>query len=226
MHGGYSYCSGYIRRISDTACSPSNEYPSEPRHLAELVCDSRIGCATGPGAPKLITTTPMVLPYQSSEIPVPPKASRNALLVFDWLLKSTLLSFHSASSHTLMEAPSYQNTFCWCWHQRHSMSPCGPYLVTSNISPINEVNTKYNGQCSKKEPFATSRGQIRQIDKPIHTTMSSSEWTQDLLGGTKGPSLRSIVQLAIQNNAWPEGKKGNAHFERWGEKELHRELSG
>jgi len=27
----------YIQRISDTACSPSNEYPYEPRHLSELV---------------------------------------------------------------------------------------------------------------------------------------------------------------------------------------------
>ena len=104
--GGYSYWSGYIRRISDSACSPSNEYPLGPRHLSELVWDSRIGWATVPGAPKLITTAPMVLLYQSSEVPVTLKAGRNTLLGSDSLLKLTLLSLHSASSHTLLEAPS------------------------------------------------------------------------------------------------------------------------
>jgi len=97
---------GYIWRISDNACSPSNEYPFKPRHLSELVLDSRIGWATVPGTPKLITTAHMVLPYQSSEIPVTPKAGRNALLRSDSLLKLTLLSLHSASSQTLLEAPS------------------------------------------------------------------------------------------------------------------------
>ena len=55
----------------------------------------------------------MVLPYQSSEVPVTPKAGQNALLGCDTLLKLTLLSLHSASSHTLLEAPSDQITFCW-----------------------------------------------------------------------------------------------------------------
>jgi len=68
--------------------------------------DSRIGWATVPGAPKLFTTAPMVLPYQSSEILVTPKAGRNALLGSDILLKLTLLSIHSTSSQTLLEAPS------------------------------------------------------------------------------------------------------------------------
>jgi hypothetical protein len=52
----------YIQRISDDAFSPSNEYPSERRHLSELVWDSAIGWVTVPGVSKLITTTPMVLP--------------------------------------------------------------------------------------------------------------------------------------------------------------------
>jgi len=68
--------------------------------------DSLIGWATVPGAPKLITTAPMVLPYQSSEIPGTPKAGRNALLRYDSLLKLTLLSLHSASSQSPLEAPS------------------------------------------------------------------------------------------------------------------------
>ena len=48
----------------------------------------------------------LVLLYQPSEIPVTPKAGRYALLGSDFLLKLTLLSLHSASSHTLLEAPS------------------------------------------------------------------------------------------------------------------------
>ena len=44
------------------------------------------------------------------------------------------------------------------WHTRRSFPPCGPNLATSNISPNNKVNTSFNGQCSKKEPFTTSGG--------------------------------------------------------------------
>jgi hypothetical protein len=68
--------------------------------------NSRIGWATVPGAPKRFTTTPMVLLYQSSEIPVTPKAGQNALLGSDTLLKLTLFNLHSTSSQTLLEAPS------------------------------------------------------------------------------------------------------------------------
>ena len=96
----------YLRRISDNACSPSIEHPQEPRHLSELVWDSHIGWATVPGASKRITTAPLVLPYQSSDIPVTKKAGRNALLGSDSLLKLTLLTLHSTSSHTFLEAPS------------------------------------------------------------------------------------------------------------------------
>jgi hypothetical protein len=55
--------------------------------------------------PKLITITPMVLLYQSSEISVTPKAGRTALLRSDTLLKLTHLSLHSTSSQTLLETP-------------------------------------------------------------------------------------------------------------------------
>jgi len=58
------------------------------------------------GVLKLITITPMALLYQSSEIPVTPKAGRNALLRSDTLLKLTRLSLLSASSQTLLEASS------------------------------------------------------------------------------------------------------------------------
>jgi hypothetical protein len=53
--------------------------------------------------PKPIPNTPLVLLYQSSEIPVPLKAGRNALLWFDTLLKLLHLSLHSTSSQTLLE---------------------------------------------------------------------------------------------------------------------------
>jgi hypothetical protein len=45
------------------------------------------------------------------------------------------------------------------------LPPCGPYLATSKISPNNKVNARYNGQCSENELFATSGGQIWQINK-------------------------------------------------------------
>ena len=54
--------------------------------------------------PKRITITPMVLLYQSSEIPGTLKAGRNALLGSDTLLKLMLLSLHSTSSQTLLES--------------------------------------------------------------------------------------------------------------------------
>jgi len=114
IHGGYPYCFVYLQRISDTPCSISNEYPSEPKHLSELVWDCCKCWPTVPDAPKLITTTLMVLLYQSPEILVTPKVGWNTLLQSDFLLNLTLLSFHSASSHTLLAAPSHENTFCWC----------------------------------------------------------------------------------------------------------------
>jgi len=58
------------------------------------------------GVPTLITITPMELLYQSSEIPVTPKASRNALLVSDTPLKLTHLNLHSTSSQTRLDALS------------------------------------------------------------------------------------------------------------------------
>jgi len=58
------------------------------------------------GVFKLTTMTPMVLLFQSSEIPLTPKAGPNALLGSDTLLTLTHLSFHSTSSQTLLETSS------------------------------------------------------------------------------------------------------------------------
>jgi len=48
----------YILRISDNACSPPHNYQSDRRHLSEFVCDSNIGSATAPGAPKVLSGAP------------------------------------------------------------------------------------------------------------------------------------------------------------------------
>ena len=71
------------------------------------------------GVLKLNTITPKPLLYQSSEIPVTPKAGRNALLRSDTVLKLTRLCLHSTSSQTLLEASSDRNAICWwkCWCQ-------------------------------------------------------------------------------------------------------------
>jgi hypothetical protein len=109
IRGGYSYCWFTFRyRLR------SFKWISlRTRHLSELGWDSRIGWATVPGAPKLLITAPIVLLYESSEIPVTLMAGQDAILVSGSLLKLTLLSLHSASSQTLLEAPSDYNTFCW-----------------------------------------------------------------------------------------------------------------
>jgi len=116
------------------------------------------------------------------------------------------------------------------WLNRCSMPPCGVYLATSNISPINKVNTKYNGQSSEKEPFATSNRQICQIDKSIHTITSSAESSEDWHGGGNGPSIRSIAQLVIQKVA-SGGERRETHFvyneekEKWTEDDMDRETA-
>ena len=78
-----------------------------PRHSQACCRCSQVHLKFAPalgGVPKPITVTPMVLLYQSSEIPVTLKAGRNALLGSDTLLKLSHLSLHSTSSQTLLEA--------------------------------------------------------------------------------------------------------------------------
>jgi hypothetical protein len=106
IHGGYTYYPAYITRISGNAYSPSIEYPFERRNRAEFVWDSFIAWAIVPGAPKLTTTAPMVLPYRSSGIPVHAMPGHNPEIESDSLLILALVSLHSASSHTLLAAPS------------------------------------------------------------------------------------------------------------------------
>jgi len=109
-------------------------------------------------------------------------------------------------------------------HKRHSLPLCGPYLATSNILSINKVNTKYNGQCSKNEPFAMTGRQILQIDHAFRTATSSSEWWKELPGNRKSPSSWSVAQLAFQNEACSRETMWNTHLKQWREAEIDRGL--
>jgi hypothetical protein len=66
------------------------------------------------GIPTLITITPMVLLYESSDVTVTLQASWNALLGSNTLLEFTHIKLHFTTSDTLLEAPGVQNTFCKC----------------------------------------------------------------------------------------------------------------
>jgi hypothetical protein len=100
------------------------------------------------------------------------------------------------------------------------LPPCGLFLATSNISPNNKVNTRYNGQFSEKEPFATSGGQIWQIKKAFHMTTSSGEKWKECIGGSKGPRVGSIAQLMIQKEACGGKTIGNALLKQRREREM------
>jgi len=112
------------------------------------------------------------------------------------------------------------------WHKWRSLPPCGPFLATSNISPNNKVNKRYNGQCSEIKPFATHMGQIWQINKAFHTTTSSGEQRQEWFRGRKGPSFWSIAQLTIQKEACGGETTGNALLKQQRERELDQGLCG
>ena len=79
-------------------------------------------------------------------------------------------------------------------HKTHGLPPCGPYLATYNISPINKVKTKYTCQCSEIEPFATTSRPIRQIDTALHPMKSWRNWRQVQLSSRNGPRQRRITQ--------------------------------
>jgi len=48
----------YVQKVSDHARSLLNDYLSEPRHLSEFACESRIGLATFPDAPNVLSGAP------------------------------------------------------------------------------------------------------------------------------------------------------------------------
>ena len=99
---GAPRCFKASRRRSQTCPRRSQ---ARPRHSQVLPRAPEFSLALR-GVLKLIAITPMVLLYQSSEIPVTPRAGQNALLGSDTLLKLTHLSLHSTSSQTLLEASS------------------------------------------------------------------------------------------------------------------------
>jgi len=102
-------CAEAWRWHSQACCRFSQVLPGAPRLVVGAPRCSHVHPKFSPalpGVPKLITITPMVLLYQSSEIPVTPKAGRNTLLGSHTLLTLKHLSLHSTSSQTLREAPS------------------------------------------------------------------------------------------------------------------------
>ena len=111
----------YIWRVSDNTCSCQNQHPKAPRYLSKVVCDSRIGLETIPGAPNdlchlkmfpnLLQLLRIVFLDQPSEILDTPKTSWNALPESDTLLKLTLPSSLSISCQTLLNARSDNDTF-------------------------------------------------------------------------------------------------------------------
>jgi len=125
LHYCDSRCSQTCRRRSDASrwhsqtCQRSQTYPQRFQTCPQRsqTCPShsqtcRRGSQVHPkfslalwGFPKLITITPMALLYQSSEISVTLKATRNARLRSNTLLILTPLSLHSTSSQILLEAP-------------------------------------------------------------------------------------------------------------------------
>lgn len=83
------------------------------------------------------------------------------------------------------------------WHNRLNLSPCFPYLVTSNIGPKIKVNTRSNGKCSEKELIFSSGWQLQQLNKAVDMSKSSNNWREVQLGGRQGPSVGGIAQLKI-----------------------------
>lgn len=77
----------------------------------------------------------MVILHQSSEIPVPLKAGRNAVLRFNTLLNLTHHSLHCTGSQTLLYASSDWTTYCCC---RHYM----PYDNVANLVTELKMNMK------------------------------------------------------------------------------------
>ena len=102
-----------------------------------LVWDFCIGWATVLDAPRLVTTALMGLPYQWSEFPITQMAGQNFLLGPGSLLKSTLSSLHFPCSDTFLEAPSDQNSFCWCFMYHPNLS------LLSNTPAARQVAVQY-----------------------------------------------------------------------------------
>jgi hypothetical protein len=106
--GGGSEANGAVSHRAKSLINTPRLVVGAPRFVAGAPRCSQVHPKFSPalrGVPKLITITPMVLLYQSSEISVTLKAGRNALLGSDTLLQLTHLSLHSTSSQTLLEAP-------------------------------------------------------------------------------------------------------------------------
>ena len=88
------------------------------------------------------------------------------------------------------------------------------------------VNTRYNSQCSETDLFSTSSWQLWQIDKALHSSMSSREWRQDKFGGRPGPSIGSNAQPTISKEACGAEHPRNALCMQQRDREMDRGLCG
>ena len=89
----------------------------------------------------------------------------------------------------------------------YSLPPCHPYLPTSNLSPINKVKARCNGQCWEKDPFHNTGWHIWRIENLLHMTTSSSEWRQEKIESRMGLNCRRIEQVGMQKPACGEKKQ-------------------
>jgi hypothetical protein len=113
----------YTPRLSLHSCSPPNKYPEGARNLSKFVCNSYIGLVTLPGAPNVLSSSPIYSPtyhHHSHDSRVP--VSR------EWAHSEGLLECHSQVwftsefepkgytppfSQTFLEASSDWNSLCW-----------------------------------------------------------------------------------------------------------------
>ena len=146
-----------IRRLSANACNHRTDHPQEPRHLPESVWDSRIGWATVPGGPKFVSTASMVSLCHSFKIHGTPKTGQKALLVSDSLLMLTRPSLLSASTHSLLETPSDQNTSCWL---RSRLQDVFPNLLDHSLHSRLYVHTIIESKCMAAFTRMSSSGSL------------------------------------------------------------------
>jgi len=97
------------------------------------------------------------------------------------------------------------------WHKRCSFSPCGPYLATSNISPINKVNANTMVNAPKKNLPSLLAGKwgksAKQSTRQSHLTIEcQSGFEADRVRAQRAVcSFRSKKKLAV-------GTRREMHF--------------
>jgi len=98
--------------------------------------------------------------------------------------------------------------------------------ISCNIQRLAQQQSQHNLQwwMLRKELFATSAGQIWQINKAFHPMTPSSEWSQEGLGNKICLSPRNTVQLAIEKEACGWEPTRNPILKQWRETEMEWRL--